>query len=108
MGGQTLVESNRNPRHKAILDSTHGIFFFGTPQQGLRTEELEEMVAAYSGGQRSNLLAQLKENSEFLENQKEDLLRIWGGFERKVVSFYETVKTPSVKKVNNACPVIVV
>lgn len=48
---------------------------------------------------------QLKEGSEFLENQKEDLIRIWEGFKRKVVNFYETMKTPLVRMVNNACPV---
>ncbi|KAF8536358.1 hypothetical protein BDD12DRAFT_290351 [Trichophaea hybrida] len=95
---QTLVESNRNPHHKSILDSTRGIFFFGTPHQGLRTDELEEMIDVDSGGQRCNLIMQLKEGSEFLENQKEDLIRIWEGFKQKVVSFYETVKTPSVKE----------
>ncbi|KAF8540115.1 hypothetical protein BDD12DRAFT_777518, partial [Trichophaea hybrida] len=94
---QALVESNRNPHHKPILDSTHGIFFFGTPQQGLRTDELE-MVDVDSGGQRSSLIMQLKDGSEFLENQKEDLIHIWDKFKPKVVSFYETVKTPSVRK----------
>ncbi|KAF8539938.1 hypothetical protein BDD12DRAFT_980660 [Trichophaea hybrida] len=95
---QSLVESNRNPHHKLILDSTRGILLFGTPHQGLRTDELEEMVDIDSGGQRSNLIMQLKEGSEFLENQKEDLIRIWEGFQRNVFSFYETVKTPSVTK----------
>jgi hypothetical protein len=97
---QALVESKRNPRHKSILDSTRGIFFFATPHQGLQTE-LNEMVDVDSGGQRSNLMMQLKADSEFLENQKEDLIRIWAGFKQKrVISFYETVKTPSVRKVN--------
>jgi len=55
--------------------------------------------------ERSNLIKQLKEGSEFLENQKEDLLRVWRGFkQRKVISFYENLETPSVRKVNNACP----
>jgi hypothetical protein len=102
---QALVESNRNPHHKSILNLTRGIIFFGTPHQGLRTYGLEEMVDADSGGQRRNLIMQLKEGSEFLENQKEDLIRIWEGFKRKVVNFYETMKTPLVRMVNNACPV---
>jgi hypothetical protein len=58
------------------------------------------MVDVDSGGQRRYLLMQLKEGSEFLENQKEDLIQIWEGFKgKKVVSFYETMKTPSVRKV---------
>ena len=46
-----------------------------------------------------NLLAQLKEGSEYLENQKEALGRMWEGFRGKVVTFYETEPTKSVKKV---------
>ena len=46
-----------------------------------------------------NLLAQLKEGSEYLENQKEDLSRLWEGFRGKVVTFYETKPTKFVKKV---------
>ena len=45
------------------------------------------------------LLAQLKEGSEYLENQKEALSRLWEGFRGKVVTFYETGPTNSVKKV---------
>ena len=45
------------------------------------------------------LLAQLKEGSEYLENQKEALSRLWEGFRGKVVTFYETEQTKSVKKV---------
>ena len=47
-----------------------------------------------------NLLAQLREGSEYLENQKEDLSRLWEEFRGKVVTFYETKKTKSVKKVS--------
>ena len=46
-----------------------------------------------------NQLAQLKEGSEYLENQKEALSRLWEGFRGKVVTFYETEPTKSVKKV---------
>ena len=45
-----------------------------------------------------NLLTQLREGSEYLENQKEDLSRLWEEFRGKVVTFYET-KTKSGKKV---------
>jgi hypothetical protein len=57
---------------------------------------------------RLNLLRQLKEGSEFLETQKEDLLRIWGEIPGKIVSFYETVKTPTAQKVTGACTIFVV
>jgi hypothetical protein len=92
-----------------MLDSIQGIFFFGTPHEGLRTDELEDLLDIESGGQESrrNLLMQLKEGSEFLENQKHDLSYIWEGFEGRIVSFYETVKTKTIKKVTGALPVSV-
>ena len=46
---------------------------------------------------------QLTESSEFLETQKEDLINVWKGFRGRVVSFFETVKTHSVQKVNRSC-----
>ena len=46
-----------------------------------------------------NLLAQLKDGSEYLENQKEALSRLWKWFHGKVITFYETEPTKSVKKV---------
>jgi len=101
---QILMESYRNPHHKSILDSTRGIVFFGTPHQGLRTDELEDMVAAYSGKPNNNLIMQLKEGSEFLEEQKESMLYVWEMFKHTVISFYETVMTPSVRMVNNMLP----
>ena len=45
------------------------------------------------------LRAQLKEGSEYLENQKEALSRLWKGFRGKVITFYETEPTKPVKKV---------
>jgi len=46
---QALIESKRNPSHRHILDSVKSVIFFGTPHQGLRTYELEEMVDAEFG-----------------------------------------------------------
>ena len=46
-----------------------------------------------------NLLAQLKEGSEYLENQKEALSRLWEEFHGKVVTFYETGPTRPAGKV---------
>lgn len=95
-----MIQSKNKSVQKHILDATRGIFFFGTPHQGLQTEELEAMVEDMSGEaetSRSMLLKQLRENSEFLEAQRDNLTDIWDG--RRIVSFYETVKTPTVKKV---------
>ena len=48
------------------------------------------MVGERTGSQKALILAQLKEGSEYLENQKEALSRLWGGSCGKVVTFYET------------------
>jgi len=100
-GWQALVESNQNPHHKDILDSARGIFLFAMPHQNYRTDELEQMVDPDSFGQRRNLIMQLKEGWEFLEIQKEALLRIWDRFKGEVISFHETVKAPSVGRIVN-------
>jgi hypothetical protein len=70
----------------------------------MRTYELEEMVKAESGGcdretSKHNLLKQLREGSEFLEVQKEELENIWAEYKPKIVSFYELIKTPTVEQV---------
>ena len=75
------------------------MFLFGTPHQGL---DLEEMIDVETDDQKPqikrNLLVQLGEGSEYLENQKEDLLWLREKYYGKVVTFYETGRT-SVKKV---------
>jgi len=66
----------------------------------MRTYDLEEMVDAGSGGyetSKHNLLKQLREGSEFLEYQKEGLNSIWEEYKPNIVSFYETVQTPTVE-----------
>jgi hypothetical protein len=78
------------------------IIFFGTPHQGLRTYDLEEMVDAESGGYETsmhNLLKQLREGSEYLETQKEELSYVWDEYKPKIISFYETEHTATVAKV---------
>jgi len=67
----------------------------------MRTFDLEEMMDEEPGNyetSRHNLRRQLKEGSEFLENQKEDLSYIWREYKSKIVSFYETVQTPTLEK----------
>lgn len=51
--------------------------------------------------QRSRFLAQLQEGSDFLASQREILAPIWRTFERSIISFYETLKTPTAKKVSH-------
>ncbi|KAI5855181.1 hypothetical protein BZA05DRAFT_472091 [Tricharina praecox] len=97
---QALVDSTLKDPGKSILGATQGIFFFGTPHQGLRVEELQSMVEEGSDTdrQRLNFLAQLEEGSDFLVNQIEVLAPIWQTFQRCIISFYETMKAPTVKK----------
>ena len=57
------------------------------------------MVDGETDNQRAEVLAQLKEGSEYLENQKEALSRLWEGFRGKVITFYEAGPTKSLKKV---------
>jgi hypothetical protein len=78
---------------------TLGIIFFGAPHSGLHTDDLEGMIAVHSGEHRRNLIMQLKEGSEFLETQKEDLMNVWKRFKGKLVSFFETVKTKLIQEV---------
>ncbi|KAI5802993.1 hypothetical protein EDC01DRAFT_645472, partial [Geopyxis carbonaria] len=92
---QTLVESILDPELEEIRQSICGMFLFGTPHQGLKIEELSQMVDNDTEGQ--YLLAQLKEGSEFLEQQRETLARVWKKFDGKVVSFYETKKTAQIQ-----------
>ena len=53
----------------------------------------------YQKAQALNLLAQLNEGSEYLENQKEALSRLWKRFCGKVVTFYEAEPIKSAKEV---------
>ena len=95
------MEAERNTHYKSILSSTQKLFFFGTPFHGFRTEELEAVVDAELNGQRHNLLVQMREDSELLDNQQDDLMRIWADFKGDIVTFFETVRTPSVRRVIN-------
>lgn len=76
------------------------MLLFGTPHNGLVIDDLRMMIDK-DDYERGLILNQLKEGSEYLENQKEELVRIWRGFKGKVVSFYETEKT---KQVTVICP----
>jgi hypothetical protein len=94
------MQAKTQALHSHILDATRAIFFFGVPHHGMRTTELEAMVQDMSPdleSQPTKLLQQLREGSEFLESQRDELVNIWVG--RRIISYYETVGTPTVKKV---------
>ena len=75
------------------------MFFFGTPHQGLAAAELEKAVGEKTDNRGALMLSQLKEGSEYLENQKEALLRLREEFSGEVVTFYETKPTESDREV---------
>lgn len=107
-----MVESSLYPAEYGLHNYIRAIFLFGTPHQGLRTTELWEMVDEDSdySAKVKDLLAQLREGSEFLENQKQALGRVLGDFRGRVCTFYETELSKSVKKVSvlNISPLLVV
>lgn len=96
------MQAKAQALHGHVLDATSAIFFFGTPHAGMRTDELEAMVEDMCSGvdsQSMRLLQQLRDGSEFLEAQRDGLVDIWK--DRKIFSYYETVETPTVKKVQD-------
>jgi hypothetical protein len=97
---QALLEA-RKPRsiHKALVDATIAVFFFGTPHQGLRIEELRGMAMDLipDSDDTVDLLQKLRAGSDFLEMQSEELVELLET--KKVVSFYETLRTQAVRMV---------
>jgi hypothetical protein len=95
-----MLQAFRDPSHRQIYASVRGIFFFGTPHQGLNVDDLKELVVALQEDQDTyelpQLLDQLHNDSEFLRNQQEDCVAMWQQFTGKICSFYETGKTETV------------
>lgn len=92
--------SSKEARYKDLYNSIRSFCFFGPPLGGLHTKELEEMVVDKSEGQDEatlEFLVGLREKSRFLTQHRRDLVELWEG--KKVLTFYEEVKTPTVKKV---------
>jgi hypothetical protein len=96
-----LLESKSRKIYEHILNSTRALFFFGVPHQGFRTSEIEARVKDMSRDGDSSaavmLLEKLRQNSEFLISQRNDLVDIWDKI--NLYSFYEKVKTPTVVQV---------
>jgi hypothetical protein len=107
---QALIESSKYPEYRDIFDSIRGAFFFGTPHQGLRTVELEDMAGDLEEGDGQqkvmNLLAQLREGSDYLYQQRSSLATMWQRFHGRVLTFYETERTSSVRRVSFSRPEI--
>jgi hypothetical protein len=85
--------------HQALINATIALFFLGTPHRGLRTEELEAMARdlIFDSNDTVDLLQALHDNSGHLESIRGDLVDLLE--KKKIVGFYESLKTPTVKKV---------
>ena len=92
------MESVLYPKFSDIHQSVKGIFLFGTPHAGLKVDDLRQMVDD-DDHQGQYILGQLRENSIFLDEQKDNLSRVWEAFQGKVVTFYETRETRQMEKV---------
>ncbi|KAI5785784.1 hypothetical protein EDC01DRAFT_617990, partial [Geopyxis carbonaria] len=104
MGGLlSLVECSRKSAkvhgHTDILKSTRSLIFFGSPQRGLRTEELKEMVNSSASHAAKDLLSDLTPGSDFLEQLKNDVGETLDSFPGHIVTLYETRTTASVQEV---------
>lgn len=84
-----------------IIQACQLLVFFGAPHNGLRTEELEAMVddLGLHGAERSHeLLVLLRENSKYLEENRDNLAEIWKG--KKIITCHELALSPVVRKVS--------
>jgi hypothetical protein len=58
------------------------------------------MVEMSSGSNSmSELISQIGKDSQFIGTQREDITNLWNQHSVKIVSFYETEKTPSLEQV---------
>jgi hypothetical protein len=97
------LKSKNGGQYKHLFDSTRAIFFFGTPHQGLEVNELLSMVEDKLPGETSRfeLVKQLREGSNFLDTQRDDIVNLWGPTSNiQIFSFYETKRTQTVTKVS--------
>jgi hypothetical protein len=96
-----------------------GCFFFGTPHDGLRTEELEKTIADLNAKFANNpeeqrwrrdlidFIRNLSPGSDYLERLRDDVAKMLNGFpEGSIVSFYETVRTNTTRSVSFLTPVL--
>jgi len=93
---QALKEAmSGGPKDKLILKSTYALLLFGVPNRGIEIASLATMV---SNQPNEELLRNLGPNSHLLPELEREFTRIFGSYQdSKVLSFYETKKTPTVQ-----------
>lgn len=83
-------------KDKQLMESICGILFFGVPNQGMDLDPLALML----GNRPSQYLVQvLGKNSEVLLSQSNTFPRVFTSRDCRIVSFYETVRSPTARKV---------
>lgn len=85
-----MIEDD-NPAAASIYKATYAIFFFGTPHQGLMTDDIGTMLGNSGNHPRQLVLNEINRTSEVLASQLMDFKnRIR---DRKIVTYYETEQT---------------
>ncbi len=85
-----------SPEAEAIIKATYGMLFFGCPNKGMNIDSLKAMCA---GQVNEPFLLSLRPDSERLRQLCRDFPRAFSAHDSKIISFYETVLSPTAVKV---------
>lgn len=83
-------------RDKTNSKAVRGVLFFGVPSQGMDISSLLGMV---KGQVNEQFLQSLRHDSNALRNQNQEFCRKFPYETCRIISFYETELSPTVKKV---------
>ena len=94
------MEDSSNATDKANFQSTYGILFFGVPNQGMDVRSLRLMA-----GEQVNLpfLLTLGKESQLLRDLHRKFCSSFNFQSSVIISYYETIKSPTAKKVFRLC-----
>jgi protein SERAC1 len=84
---------------KANLKATYGALFFGVPSQGMDISSLVPMV-----GDQPNryFLESLGKESDILQDQRIKFPKAFDFTDSEIISFFETQKSPTAKRVSRS------
>ncbi|KAL7270570.1 hypothetical protein RUND412_006716 [Rhizina undulata] len=89
------IEAFKDVGNEYLVAATCAVMFFGTPHRGILMEDLRKMLEDDIHSPRVGLLDEI-ENSLNLEPSLNEFIKLAEDF--KIVSFYERIQTPEVKK----------
>jgi hypothetical protein len=100
LGGVVLKQclfmlADSGAEYESILGRTKGAIFFGVPSEGMSIEDLRSMLGDQPN--KSALVDQISDNSEFLSNLEERITGISRIREMRLFWAYETQTTPTVE-----------